>query len=314
MRMLDAYSSSSLPISLASGRFVIPRRLFLEKPILIYVLQKSKEKNLLLEETRRRNEVSMKRKQAALPTASTTALDASAGPPSPAGTGAMDDLLAKLRAAKPEARDQRDRRRRARLKDKYQDRVASGQKMPELDELIKPRVDVTDGLLSPVRSEGGQSSLSNDSNTPIVPEDVDDEDVADRAEKLLQGLGGDEEGEENLIPVPRESIRMSRRRKEGAEDERSKRRMRRQLALSASEASLENQHSPTIDRGSVGVSSSVGTEETLNGGVDEDDEEGGETPKANGGLVIVSPPSPDLMPATPSKVNGSGGILTPPGD
>lgn len=264
----------------------------------------------------------MKRKQAALSTASTTALDATAGPPSPAGTGAMDDLLAKLRAAKPEARDQRDRRRRARLKDKYQDRVASGQKMPELDELIKPRSDVTDGLLSPVRSDGGQSSVSNDSNTPTVEEGEDDEDVADRAEKLLQGLGGDDEGEENLIPVPRESIRMTRRRKEGAEDERSKRRRRRQLALSASEASLENQHSPTIDRGSVmssegggvGNGSERGDEGRRNGNVDEDEEEGGETPKANGGLVIVSPPSPDLIPAsTPSKVNG-GGILTPPGD
>ncbi|QDS76761.1 hypothetical protein FKW77_001715 [Venturia effusa] len=282
--------------------------------------KKSKEKNLLLEETRRRNEVSMKRKQAALPTASTS-LDASTGPPSPAGTGAMDDLLAKLRAAKPEARDQRDRRRRARLKDKYQDRVASGQKMPELDDLIKPRSGVTDGLLSPVRSDGDQSPVSNDSNTPTVPEGEDDEDVADRAEKLLQGLGGGDEGEENLVPVPRESIRMSRRRKEGAEDERSKRRRRRQLALSASEASLENQHSPAVDRGSVmssegGASTedSQGGEVNVNGnGIREEQEEGGETPKANGGLVIVSPPSPDLTPAsTPSKTND--GILTPPGD
>lgn len=287
------------------------------------MLQKSKEKNLLLEETRRRNEVSMKRKQAAIPTASATPLDASAGPPSPAGTGAMDDLLAKLRAAKPEARDQRDRRRRARLKDKYQDRVASGQKMPELDELIKPRSDITDGLLSPVRSDGGQSTVSNDSTIPTVPEDGDDEDVADRAEKLLQGLGGEDEGDENLIPVPRESIRMSRRRKEGAEDERSKRRRRRQLALSASEASLENQHSPAIDRESLvtsdGGASAMDSEGAGNGdrpnrsADEEEEEQGGETPKANGGLVIVSPPSPDLMHATPSKVNG-GGILTPPGD
>ncbi|KAE9967805.1 hypothetical protein EG327_011297 [Venturia inaequalis] len=285
--------------------------------------KKSKEKNLLLEETRRRNEVSMKRKQAAIPTASATPLDASAGPPSPAGTGAMDDLLAKLRAAKPEARDQRDRRRRARLKDKYQDRVASGQKMPELDELIKPRSDITDGLLSPVRSDGGQSTVSNDSTIPTVPEDGDDEDVADRAEKLLQGLGGEDEGDENLIPVPRESIRMSRRRKEGAEDERSKRRRRRQLALSASEASLENQHSPAIDRESLvtsdGGASAMDSEGAGNGdrpnrsADEEEEEQGGETPKANGGLVIVSPPSPDLMHATPSKVNG-GGILTPPGD
>lgn len=174
-----------------------------------------------------------------------------------------------------------------------------------------------------MRSDGGQSSVSNDSNAPTVPVDGDDDDVADRAEKLLQGLGGDE-GEENLVPVPRESILMSRRRKEGAEDERSKRRKRRQLALSASEASLENQHSPVVDRESM-VTSEGGAdarvdEEGTNGngivkenGEEEEEEAGGETPKANGGLVFVSPPSPDLMPATPSKVNG-GGILTPPGD
>lgn len=281
--------------------------------------QKSKEKNLALEETRRRNEVSMKRKQAAQPIVSATALDASGGPPSPAGTGAMDDLLAKLRAAKPEARDQRDRRRRARLKDRYQDRVASGQKMPEFEELVKPRGEnEADGLLSPVRSEGGQSSIGSEGANPSAEMSIEEEeDVADRAEKLLQGLGGEDDDGENLVPVPRESIRMSRRRKEGAEDERSKRRRRRQLALSASEASLENQHSPTTDRSSMRDSAggSIRQDDERPGSrtgdnAGDDEEEGGETPKASNGVVIVSPPSPDLM-ATPSKGNG---ILTPPGD
>jgi cytokinesis protein len=265
---------------------------------------------LALEETRRRNEVSMKRKQASQPALSASNPDASSGPPSPAGTGAMDDLLAKLRAAKPEARDQRDRRRRARLKDRYQDRVASGQKMPELDELVSPRGDEGGDLLSPVRSDGGTSSAGSEGTQPNSAglSIEEEEDVADRAEKLLMGLGG--EGEDDLIPVPRESIRMSRRRKEGAEDERSKRRRRRQLALSASEASLEN-HTHARDSAD-GMGGSIREEDDRpesRGGQDDDEEEGGETPKANG-TIIVSPPSPQMM-ATPSKGNG---MLTPPGD
>jgi cytokinesis protein len=203
-----------------------------------------------VEETRRRNEANMKRKMALTQQSSALApsgsgLSGTETPPSPgAGTGAIDDLLAKLRAAKPEARDQRDRRRRARLKDRHADRVASGQKMPEMDELVKPSA--ADGLLSPVRSEGGSSVAGNSDDGPPSAglESInDDEDVADQAERLLQGLGGAEDSEDGegggTVPVPRESIRMSRRRKEAGEDERSRRRRRRQLAMSASEASLE---------------------------------------------------------------------------
>jgi cytokinesis protein len=232
----------------------------------------------------------------------------------------MDDLLAKLRAAKPEARDQRDRRRRARLKDRHAVRVASGQTMPEMDELVQTPA-LEEGLLSPVKSEGGLSSSGTDENPPLsaglsVPEE---EDVADQAEKLLQGLGGasggEEEGEER-VPIPRESIRVSRRRKEGAEDERSRRRRRRQQAMSASEASLENhsRDSHTIRE------EDGGNEQEING----EEEDGGETPKPpqhDGGNVyrernsdtpvtIISPPSPEL---TPTKGRDAG-LPTPPGD
>ncbi|KAF2397080.1 FH2-domain-containing protein [Trichodelitschia bisporula] len=155
--------------------------------------KKSREKNVALEDTRRRNEASMKRKQA-ITTQLNTPTDISA-PVSPSGSGAMDDLLAKLRAAKPEARDQRDRRRRARLKDRHAVRVASGQKMPELDELVQVRSNESGagdnngpktetGLLSPVEMEGDPMDAE-----PKPEED----DVADRAEKLLMGLGGGEE-------------------------------------------------------------------------------------------------------------------------
>ena len=114
---------------------------------ILTVPQKSKDKNTSLEEQHRRNEISMRRKQQQVQ--SPTALSDEGAPKSPASTGAMDDLLQKLRAAKPEARDQRDRRRRARLKDRHQVRVASGQEIPEIG------VNVDDGGVSEAGEEGG---------------------------------------------------------------------------------------------------------------------------------------------------------------
>src|SRR3954452_3202186 len=106
-----------------------------------------------MEETRKRNEASMRRKHLN-PALANVISDP--GPPSPSATGAMDSLLEKLRAAAPQARDQRDRRRRARLKDRHQVRVASGQKIPDPDEipemedtLQSPDSVITDGPMSP---------------------------------------------------------------------------------------------------------------------------------------------------------------------
>ncbi|AEO56390.1 hypothetical protein MYCTH_2301261 [Thermothelomyces thermophilus ATCC 42464] len=93
--------------------------------------KKSYVKNSQLEEQRRKNEASMKRKNA-LKAAQAASEN---NPASPTSTGAMDSLLEKLRAAAPQARDQRDRRRRARLKDRHQVRIASGQKMPDIAQL-----------------------------------------------------------------------------------------------------------------------------------------------------------------------------------
>jgi len=89
-------------------------------------------------------------------------------PPSPGATGDMDSLLAKLRAAKPEARDQRERRRRARLKDRHAVRVASGQKMPEISDLVND-TKAENGLLSPVKSDAGSSNASIDERSILTP-------------------------------------------------------------------------------------------------------------------------------------------------
>lgn len=171
---------------------------------------------MVSEDTRRRNDASMKRKQATL--ASPAGTDT---PPSPSATsGAMDDLLAKLRAAKPEARDTRDRRRRARLKDKHAVRVASGQKMPELT-VSNEKVD--SALLSPASEVSNEGSAETDNET----------DIADRAASLLQDLGGDsgDQAESASGVTTRDSLRV-RRRREGAEEERNRRRQRRQQARS----------------------------------------------------------------------------------
>ncbi|KAL4789928.1 FH2-domain-containing protein [Aspergillus venezuelensis] len=178
--------------------------------------KKSKEKNIALEENRKRIEASLNRKRinAGLANGSGTTAE---GPVSPASSGAMDSLLEKLRAAAPQAKDQRDRRRRARLKERHQVRVASGQKIPDLDD--NEAEDGGEGenagaadanapkseLLSPPIQEG-------EGGSPNVSES---EDVADRAASMLQGLRDNPDPER------------TRRRRESAEEERRKRRARR---------------------------------------------------------------------------------------
>uniref|UniRef100_A0A0B7KGX4 Cytokinesis protein sepA n=1 Tax=Bionectria ochroleuca TaxID=29856 RepID=A0A0B7KGX4_BIOOC len=175
--------------------------------------KKSREKNVNLEEVRKRNEASMKRKHAQMK--ANAAASPEIGPASPTSAGAMDSLLEKLRAAAPQARDQRDRRRRARLKDRHQVRVASGQKIPDLNEIPEVEADLK-GKEKPINEEEGGSRDGED-------------DVADRAAAMLQGMrSGD--GAEEEDPDKRESLRKARR--QTAEEERRLRRRRREKASS----------------------------------------------------------------------------------
>lgn len=186
--------------------------------------KRSRDKNVSAEETRKRNEANMKRKNERLKAISPMAAIENGGGPlaSPTSTGAMDSLLEKLRAAAPQARDQRDRRRRARLKDRHQVRIASGQKIPEFSEI--PDVEV--GLhiarsggesggeeLSPGFGEGGLTS----------PKEAEEDDVAERAALLLAGM---RTGEVEDDAEKRESARRSRR--QTADEERKTRRRRRE--------------------------------------------------------------------------------------
>ncbi|EGX89554.1 cytokinesis protein sepA [Cordyceps militaris CM01] len=191
--------------------------------------KKSRQKNMQLEETRKRNEASMKRKHAAQKAAQ-AAMEP--GTASATSTGAMDSLLEKLRAAAPQARDQRDRRRRARLKDRHQVRVASGQKIPDLNEIpeVEPGLTTSDQIIP--EEEGSTPGPSAGPASPDLTQSRDgDNDVADRAAALLQGMRGGGDGDDS---EKRESLRKARR--QTAEEERRMRRRRRDKASSVGNA------------------------------------------------------------------------------
>lgn len=192
---------------------------------------------MTLEEIRRRTEASLARKRVNVGLANNGGSGAEV-PQSPATSGAMDSLLEKLRAAAPQARDQRDRRRRARLKERHQVRVASGQKMPDNlmseadggDEQDESSINDPDNnneanpdarLLAPQESES--ASMGKDSQAS------EGEDVADRAASMLQGLRGnaDQSGER------------LRKRRESAEEERRNRRIRRRNGAGGSKDGSE---------------------------------------------------------------------------
>ncbi|KAI1391452.1 uncharacterized protein F4822DRAFT_436766 [Hypoxylon trugodes] len=190
------------------------RDFFAKLAMFLQEWKKSREKNIQYEETRRRNEASMKRKHAQLRVAG----NVESGPPSPASAGAMDSLLEKLRAAAPQTRDQRDRRRRARLKDRHQVRIASGQKIPDLNEIPEAEA-------SP-HEEGANGTADSDTNmlSPDLPSPsktastAGEDGLAQRAAMLLQDMrGGD--GADEGDPEKRDSLRKS-----AAEERRARRR------------------------------------------------------------------------------------------
>ncbi|PGH10759.1 hypothetical protein AJ80_07409 [Polytolypa hystricis UAMH7299] len=186
--------------------------------------KKSREKNTTWEENRRRTEASLARKRN-YPIANGLSTDNADSPLSPSSSGAMDSLLEKLRAAAPQARDQRDRRRRARLKERHQVRVASGQQIPEL-------TDVEDDKKAEGNEDDGSGASTADVLSPRTPADAtfpgqeaqvsEGEDIADRAASLLQGLRAEKNPETDRT-----------RRRESAEEARRNRRLRRRTAANS---------------------------------------------------------------------------------
>jgi cytokinesis protein len=187
-------------------------------------------------------------------------------PSSPSSTGAMDSLLEKLRAAAPQTRDQRDRRRRARLQNKHQVRVASGQKIPDPDEI--PEVEES---LKRAESAASEGSLMSPEVAIVKGPDEGKNDVAERAALLLQGMRGTD-GADDGDPERRETARRSRRR-ETADEERKARRRRR-------------------ERGGTGASETPGDGDQIpEEGEEADDDDKEKTMTLT---MAVGPPSPEL--------------------
>lgn len=177
--------------------------------------RKSREKNVTWEDNKRKMEASIARKRAAVNTVASSLN--SEGTNSPTNSGAMDSLLEKLKAAGPQAKDQRDRRRRARLKDRHADRVASGQKLPEVP--IKDSLEESRGI-TPI-PENEINTPGDGDGTPTTRGNTSGgEDVADRAAQMLQGLRA-------KAPDDQEDGLDVRRRRENADEERRARRARR---------------------------------------------------------------------------------------
>jgi hypothetical protein len=86
----------------------------------------------------------------------------------------MDNLLEKLRAAQPQTRDQRDRRRHARLKDRHQVRSASGQKTPELDDIRKLDTGLDSHTTDKTTGTGSEDdNLLSPTSSPLPSSDGD---------------------------------------------------------------------------------------------------------------------------------------------
>lgn len=262
--------------------------------------RKSREKNMTAEENRRRMEANLARKRAAggptNPSSGNATPGAGDAPGSPSSSGAMDSLLEKLRAAAPQARDQRDRRRRARLKEKHQVRIASGQKMPDLP--LKDDVEADRGLLlSPetVAEEGGAAPSASSPEQRAPSGNVSEsEDVADRAATLLQGLRGDSalgdaaDGHDGL---------RVRRRRESADEERRNRRLKRRTAQQSSV-------------GEVGAAAAglATVEEQLEKKDQDKDVDG----SGGGGVARIPSPPPSERAETPSQLPQSPPLPPPP--
>jgi cytokinesis protein len=258
------------------------REFFLKLANFVSEWKKSKEKNMALEAVRKRNEASMKRKHAQLKVNGSS--DGSA-PSSPISTGAMDSLLEKLRAAAPQARDQRDRRRRARLQNKHQVRVASGQQIPEPDEIPEAEAALKSPESVGMSSDGG-GLMSPD--LP-VPKEGSEDDIAERAALLLQGMRGADGAADDVDAAERRDSMRRARRRDNAEEERKARRRRREKASSVSEPLAEAEN--TLQEEGEEPETPIIGERLREGGMEgKGDADGQKSPTVG---VVVSPPSPE---------------------
>ena len=248
-----------------------------------------------IEDTRRRNEASMARKRtnakAINPAAANAGASSPEGPLSPTSSGAMDSLLEKLRAAAPQAKDQRDRRRRARLKDRHQVRVASGQPIPDFPGSAKEESENQEedkNLLRPESVASGDSQRDRKAELAAISEG---EDVAERAASMLQGLRGDGDGADGTLDSRDGSLRI-RRRRESANEERRNRRRR----TGASSGGGSEDRDTTISPTEPGPIPEEPPDQVTQTNVQQE-------PEATTPTTLVSPPSPEGTAKKPVEIS-----------
>lgn len=236
------------------------RDFFAKLALFISEWKKSREKNVAYEKQRKINEESMRRKNANLQVALGRA---DAGPVSPSSAGAMDSLIEKLRAAAPQGKEKREQRRRARLKDRHQNRIASGQKIPDINEIAEIETGLqsaksVDSHATDDTTGTGSAAGGLLSPTSLSSPREEEDDVAQRAAMLLQGMrDGADEGDHEK----RREDRLEARRRT-AQDERNRRRGQRARTTSAQPRPRENGTKAEEDEtGSVAVNEAEGAAE-----------------------------------------------------
>ena len=121
---------------------------------------------------------------------------------------------------------------RARLKEKHQERLASGQHVPELGDVVKEDVETSRGLAG--KSEGEEDAIVEEESAQNGAKGSvsESEDVADRALRALKEMRSSAPSSDG------DALEVSRRR-EGADKERQARRMRRRTQQASSRSGTE---------------------------------------------------------------------------
>ncbi|PHH53677.1 Cytokinesis protein sepA [Ceratocystis fimbriata CBS 114723] len=268
--------------------------------------KKSRDKNIKLEQIHRRNEASMKRKNA-LPKSITTGASAvETSQLTPTNTGAMDSLMEKLRKAAPQVKDKRERRRRALLRDRHQDRVASGQPVPDLSEIPESEASfqaVSGDQTGPAsaRSDEPTSAGAGSAPTMLSPSlsaggGGGEDDVALRAAELLRGMKLGDAAESPEDAEKRDSMRRVRM----GEERKARRRRRETNRSDASSAGLPASPTKMASAGAAALAAvaaltgdtSIPTSSTSPISLSPASAENANTTSLTGGTEALEPESP----------------------
>lgn len=182
--------------------------------------------------------------------------------------------------------------------------------MQDMASLVKGSEDIEASLLSPMSEVSQESEMRDSEDGDVPPEQMNDEDVADRAASMLEGLrgevGSEDNDDEERVPLPREDSLRIRRRRESAQDERAARRKRRQQAQSASEATLGQ---PTIAEEAEGEE---GADKRQSSGSGSAEGDGRELELAE--EAVMKPAMPVTIVHPPSPEAEKRALPTPPGE